>query len=44
MSELDRSSCVIAEEARYDEPESIEVPSRGGVETFVAIRGGAGDE
>ena len=44
MSELDSSSCVIAEEARRDEPESIEIPSRGGVETFVAIKGGAGDE
>jgi len=43
MSELDRSSCVTAE-GGYDEPESIEIPSRGGVETFVAIRGGAGDD
>lgn len=44
MSELDSSSCVIAKEAGYDEPESIELSSRGGVETSVAIKGGAGDE
>ena len=43
MSELDSSSCVMAE-AGYDETESIELPSRGGVETSVAIKGGAGDE
>ena len=43
MNEFDSSSCVTAE-AGYDEPESIEIPSRGGVETFVAIKGGAGDE
>jgi hypothetical protein len=44
VNELDSSSCVTAREAGYDESDRIEVPSRGGVETILAIKGGAGDE